>query len=233
MRRIGSVLTVAFVLVFFSSHATAAGGNFISREQVHLVKLYAPPPADYSPQARSKLDELVQVQRKSTPQALAEAEAGAKESIFQLAGILGPRFTSDALPITATRFVERLGEDEGYIVSPEKEAWKRPPSFRLNTEIEPRLSAPSGAAYPSDHATYGYLNTIVPTNMLPEREVEILDRAVQCVRNRVVCGVHFPGDVEACRIAWTVIAAFALQNSAFQEEYAKAKAEVRKALGYD
>lgn len=232
MRRIGSVLTVAFVLIFLSSHATAAGGNFISGEQVDLVKLLAPPPANDSIQTRAELEELVQIQHKSTPQALAAAEADAVASIFRLADMLGPKFTAENLPVT-TRFFDRLTEDEGYIVSPAKETWKRPRPFQLNTEIKPCVSTPGGAAYPSGHATFGYLNAIVLANMLPEKKGEIFDRAMQYAHNRAVCGVHFLSDIEAGKIAGTVIAAFMLQNPAFQEEYGKAKLEVRKALGYD
>ena len=68
---------------------------------------------------------------------------------------------------------------------------------------------------------------------LLEKKMEILDRAAQYASNRVVCGVHFPSEVEAGKIAGTVIAAFDFQNLVFQEDYGKAKAEVRNVLGYD
>jgi acid phosphatase (class A) len=233
MRRVGSLLTVACMLVFLSSGATAAGGNFISREQVDLVKLLAPPPAADSPQTTTELEEIAQIQHQATPQALLAAKADAEESIFQLADLLGPRFTSGNLPIT-TKFFSRLGEDADYIVSPAKEAWKRPRPFRLSAEIKPCVwLLPISSAYPSGHATFGYVSAIVLANMLPEKKAEIFDRALQYGHNRVVCGVHFPSDVEAGKIAGTVIAAFVLQNPAFQEDYAKARAEVRKVLGYD
>ena len=233
MRRFRSVVFVVFVLLLVSFQSAAVGGNFISTEQVDLVKLLAPPSANDSAQTKAELDELLDIQRRRTPQAEEAAVADADVSIFRFADILGPKFTPANLPV-AVRFFERLQQDEKDIVSSSKKAWNRPRPFLLNSELKPCCQVrPDSPSYPSGHATFGQLNAVILANMVPEKSKEIFDRGEQYGRNRMVCGVHFRSDVEAGKIGATVIAGFMMQNSVFQEEYAKARADVRKALGYD
>ena len=66
--------------------------------------------------------------------------------------------------------------------------------------------------------------------MLPEKQLQIYGRADIYRYNREIGGVHHPSDIEAGRIAGTVIAAFLLQDKAFQTEFANSRIEVRKIL---
>lgn len=233
MRRIKSAVFVAFVLLFVSFQSAAVGGNFISDEQVDLVKLLAPPSANDSAQTKAELDELMDIQHRRTPQAEAAAVADVDVSIFRFADILGSKLTPANLSV-AVRFFERLREDESHIVASAKKTWNRSRPFLLDSELKPCCPHQSDSpSYPSGHASFGQLNAVILANMVPEKRKEIFDRGEQYGRNRMVCGVHFRSDVEAGRIAATVIAAIMMQNSAFQEEYARARADVRKALGYE
>jgi acid phosphatase (class A) len=72
---------------------------------------------------------------------------------------------------------------------------------------------------------------VVLSNMVPEKRNEIMARAWAYGENRIIGGIHFRADVEAGRIAGTVIAARIMEQPDFQVEYAAAKAELRKVLG--
>jgi acid phosphatase (class A) len=65
--------------------------------------------------------------------------------------------------------------------------------------------------------------------MVPEKATELYARGYQYGANRVIAGVHFPTDLEAGRMAATVIAAGLMQNPQFQSEFETAKAELRAA----
>jgi acid phosphatase (class A) len=67
--------------------------------------------------------------------------------------------------------------------------------------------------------------------MVPENAVAIFARAAEYAHNRVVAGVHLPSDVEAGRIAASVIDNTLLHNPHFEADFAQAKTEVRTALG--
>jgi acid phosphatase (class A) len=59
----------------------------------------------------------------------------------------------------------------------------------------------------------------------------IFDRAAAIAQHRVVAGVHFPTDIEAGRISASVIDNVLLHNAKFLADYARARAEVRQAIG--
>ncbi|HVO65823.1 MAG TPA: phosphatase PAP2 family protein [Syntrophales bacterium] len=227
MRRFRQILSVAAFFVFLLSPVLAERGHFISLGQVDLVKILAPPPANDSPQTQAEIQELIFIQDKRTAQEEAAAKADERLTIFQIAGdILGPKFTPDNLPITV-KFFERLGKDEGFIVNHAKETWNRPRPFMLSEKVRPCVRQFKSGAYPSGHATYGYLCGIVLANMVPEKKEEIFARACQYGYHRMVGGVHYRSDVEAGRISGTVIAAIMMQNPNFQEEFSRARSEVR------
>ena len=230
MRRFKPILIIAVLFAFLFSPALAERRNFISPDQVDLMKILAPPPANDSPETKAEIQELIRIQEKRTSREEAAARADAKMTIFQIAGnVLGPGFTPDNLPIT-TKFFERLGRDEGFIVSRAKDTWNRPRPFSLSQDIKPCVKRPMNGAYPSGHTTFGYLNAIVLANMVPEKKADIFARADQYGYHRMVGGVHYRSDIEAGRISGSVIAAIMMQNPYFREEFSKARNEVRRVL---
>jgi acid phosphatase (class A) len=100
----------------------------------------------------------------------------------------------------------------------------------LSQKIKPCVRLSRSGAYPSGHATFGYLSGIVLANMVPEKRAEIFTRAGQYSYHRMVGGVHYRSDIEAGRISGTVVAAIMMQNPNFQEEFSKARSEVRRVL---
>lgn len=227
MRRFRPILIAALFLAFLICHAPATAGNFISGDQVDFTKILAPPPANDSPQTRDEIQELLRLQEKRTPREAATVEADANATVFQVAvPVLGPGFTSWNLPQTA-KFFERLGQDEGAVVSRAKDAWKRPRPFVLSKEIKPCLWLSKSGAYPSGHATYGYLTAIVLANLVPEKKADLFARAAQYSYHRMVGGVHYRTDIEAGRITGSVIAAFMMQHPDFKSDFLRVREEVR------
>ena len=158
------------------------------------------------------------------------AKADAERSVFRFADVVGENFTPEKLP-QATAFFNAVKDSADYLLGPAKEHWNRPRPYATNPEIHPCVPKPGNASYPSGHSTFGTVTSIVLANMIPERQTEIYARAELYRENREIGGVHYPTDVEAGRIAGTVVAAFLFQDPAFQAEFAKAKAEVRGVLG--
>jgi acid phosphatase (class A) len=97
--------------------------------------------------------------------------------------------------------------------------------------VKPLLEPKTSGAYPSGHATVGTLMGIILSDMVPEKRAEIMARAAEFAHNRVVAGMHVPSDIDAGKIAGSVIAAQIMGQDDFKAEYADAKAELRAALG--
>jgi acid phosphatase (class A) len=231
IHRKGFILCAVIILTLISAQAIPGEANFVSREQVDLVKLLAPPSPDHSPRTQAEILELIQIQKMRTPQEKTLAASDDRLSVFQLASaVLGPRFTWENLPLTE-KFFKRLARDGISIFAVPKEKWNRTRPFLVSADIKACSEHASSGAYPSGHSTFGYLAAIVLADMVPEKKTELFERADQYARNRMVCGVHYRSDIEAGRIVGTVIAAFAMQNPQYRKEFEEVRKEVRKTLG--
>jgi acid phosphatase (class A) len=88
-----------------------------------------------------------------------------------------------------------------------------------------------GDAYPSGHATSGYLLALTLIDMVPEKREELLARADDYAHNCLICGVHYARDLEASKLAaYTVHAPMEL-SARYQSELAAARAELGRSSG--
>ncbi|WP_428565328.1 MAG: acid phosphatase [Solidesulfovibrio sp. DCME] len=228
MRRIGCL--VVLVLLLSASAACARDLPFALGRPVAVTHLLPPPPLPGSPEERAELGELLALQQARTPEMVEQVRADAERSAFRFADVLGPGFVAEKLP-RATPFFEALKQAAQAMDGDGKQYWNRARPAAVDPAIKPCIKTPDSPAYPSGHATYGTLVSIVLANMVPERQRELYARGQAYGFAREVAGVHFPSDVAAGRIVGTLIAAVLLEDPSFMAAFAEAKAEVRRALG--
>jgi acid phosphatase (class A) len=210
--------------------AQDARPHFLPPDAIDIAALLPPPPATDSSITKAELAEVLRLQTAATPAEKAQAVSDAKESVFFFADVLGPNFTADKLPITLT-FLQSVQKAEGEFVNPAKKIFGRPRPPLVDPAIKScETSMSASPSYPSGHATFGWLEGIVLARMVPEKSAEIFARAAMFAHNRLVCGVHYPSDIEAGRISGTVIAAMLMDNPTFRAEFPPARDELRKAL---
>jgi len=229
MRHFALALLTAATLAFSPAQAEDAA-PFTSAKSVDLQMFLKPPPADDSVQTKAELGEVLTLQVTRTPEMEAKAKADAEENVWRFADVMGPAFKPEALPVFSA-FFDRVVATEGAVVDPAKDSWKRPRPHQLSPLVKPVVKISNSGAYPSGHTTVGTLMGIVLSNMVPEKRVEIMNRAWFYGENRIIGGIHYRSDIEAGRIAGSVIAARIMEQQDFQTEFAAAKAELRKALG--
>ena len=155
------------------------------------------------------------------------------EDLFAIAKVLGNNFTKESLPATAKLWAD-MDNDQSIFVSAAKKFFQEPHPYDFDPSIKSVCgSNPGGAknSYPSGHGTVGYLSTLVLVMMVPEKGEAIRARADQYAHNRVVCGDHYASDLPASKESAQIIIGAMIGNPKFQQEFAAAKAEVRKALG--
>jgi acid phosphatase (class A) len=85
-------------------------------------------------------------------------------------------------------------------------------------------------SYPSGHANYGYVMAYLLREMVPEREQQLIARADEFARQRMVCGVHFAGDIEAGREGASRLMTMLNDSAEYREDVNAAMAELRAAL---
>lgn len=215
------------LLLFAALPAFAADGN---APAVDLAALLPPPPAVGSLAARRDLAGVLVVQAHRTPAQTAAAKADEAHSVFRYADVFGASFTPQQLPRTAALFARVVAYDKGEVKAV-KAFWHHPRPVLVSHAVHPlSQEQPDDWSYPSGHSTLGYTEAVLLANMVPERRAAIFARADLYAQHRVVMGVHYPSDVEAGRLAGTVLGGRLLDDPAWQADYAAARAELRKAL---
>ena len=215
--------------------ATAAGdaaeSPYISPQDIDLARFLPPPPAPDSAAQRRDLDAVLEIQGTRTKAQVADAQADQKASVFRFADVLGRKFSEERLPKTAA-LAEKACREASAVVGVAKQSWSRPRPYVTSRQVKPVLSNVTAGSYPSGHATCGYIWAIILADMIPEKRDKLFVRGVRYGQNRVVGGVHYPTDAEAGRLSAAVIAVALSDNPAFRSDFASAKVELRKVMGY-
>jgi len=218
-----------FSLLLIGQSALAYGDG-ASPAVVELSNLLPPPPAAGSTAAQHDLQAVLTAQQTRTAQEMAAAKADTERSVFRFADALGLSAQPAALPKTAA-FFDRVAKLDKTEAKEAKEFWKHPRPSVVSAQVHAlSKEKPDDWSYPSGHATFGYSTAVLLANMLPEKRAVIFARADVYGEHRVVMGVHFPSDVEAGKIAGTVIADEILRDPQWQDDYAAARSELRRAL---
>lgn len=143
--------------------------------------------------------------------------------------VLGPRFNGASLPATAA-VLDRAGRAAGFAGDPVKFIHRRARPFLSDSAIIPcipndaRLRA--SFSYPSGHAALGFGWALVLAELVPSRADAIIERGRDFTWSRVVCGVHYPSDVEAGRTVAAAAIARLHADADFQRQLAAARTEL-------
>lgn len=202
---------------------------FITSKDINLISLLPPPPTNDSAQTKTELAEILSLQVTRTPAMIVRAQADTQEDIWRFAEVIGPKFTPAQLPLF-TQFFERVQDSEGAVVDTYKKVWQRPRPFDYSELVKPAVKLSHSGAYPSGHATGGFLLGTVLADMIPEKRAEIMARAVEYGNNRLVGGVHYRSDVEAGRLTGAIIAARLQTRDDYRVAFEAAKKEIRDVL---
>ncbi|TXI09082.1 MAG: phosphatase PAP2 family protein [Rhizobium sp.] len=231
MRTFAKTLTLLLVVGLTSPVFAEDAKPFTDAKEINLLDLLPPPPANDSAQMKAELAEILTIQVTRTPEMSARAVADAEENVWRFSDVIdNPKFTKENLP-KFSAFFDRIVETEGAVVDPAKDVWKRPRPHLYSDLVKPIVPLSKSGSYPSGHTTLGTLIGIVLSNMVPEKRAVIMARAWEYGHNRVVGGIHYASDIEAGRIAGTVIAETITTHDDYKTEYEDAKAELRAALG--
>jgi acid phosphatase (class A) len=226
----------AFAAVALASGATAwwlarETPGYLDGDSRAFVALFAPPPARGSLQERRELDVLLALQRARTPSEVAAAQADRKTEISRFAGALG----MDEPEMSRLPHLRHLAESVEDAVRPYVRAAKDHFRRLRPQEVEPAMQPCIGnvkgdLSYPSGHANYGYVMGYLLSDMVPERRTQLQTRAAEFARQRMVCGVHFPSDIDAGRIGAVWLVNELRRNPQFTSDRRAAAQELRTAL---
>lgn len=223
-----SVAVVATLLAL--SFPAWADSFYLAPSEVDLVHILAPPPTVGSPAEQADLKAVLAAVKSRTPAVVKEVQADDQRVVFRFADVMGANFRPESLPF-ATQFFQHVYADGNAATVAAKNYFKRQRPFVVDPKIKILVVQAPDFSYPSNHATFAYEAAILLADMVPEKAPAIFARAADYGQHRVIAGVHFPSDVQAGRISASVIDNTLLHDAHFITDFARAKAEVRAALG--
>lgn len=162
---------------------------------------------------------------------IAQARADDRFDAFSaFAPVFGEGFTEANYPLTDAA-LERVLAPLGAAIGIAKNRYDRERPFEMDTAvtpcIEPNDRLRASGSYPSGHAAFGWAWGLVLAELAPAHADAILARGREYGDSRVVCGVHYPSDVEAGRI----VAAAALARLRAEPEFRAALDTARAEFG--
>ena len=148
--------------------------------------------------------------------------------------ILGVTLTPEAAPKTVTLLRRALGDARAVTDRP-KDNWRRRRPLYGNAQpicVEAqRADLLNSASYPSGHATAGWTLGLILAEAAPDARDALLVRARAFGESRVVCGVHFPSDIEAGRTNGAALVAALHGDAAFKADLEAARDELKALRG--
>jgi hypothetical protein len=90
-------------------------------------------------------------------------------------------------------------------------------------------TAVPGRSYPSGHSTIGYSVGLMLAELMPQKASAILGRARDYALSRVICGVHYPADIDASHTLGTMVTVRLLLDPAVAGPIAAVRAELARA----
>ena len=174
--------------------------TYLTGATTDFVAIFAAPPEHDSPETRGELDELLELQKTRTAAGVTAARADRKTEVQRFYGALGfPVGADPDLPLLRA-FTARVEDDTRPYVRAAKEKFRRLRPYEIEERMQPCINHVRGdLSYPSGHATFGYVMAYLLRDMVPERDAQLMARADEFARQRMVCGVHFRSDIEAGR----------------------------------
>jgi acid phosphatase (class A) len=216
-----------------------AGVKFLLDRELHYLPsdtttfaaLFPAPPAADSPDTRRELDELLELQRRRADAEVAAARADRKKDISRFYAALGFRPNSTPSLPKLQSLTDDVEADVGKYVRAPKQRFRRLRPYEIEPRLEPCIGdVQDDLSYPSGHATYGYVMAYLLIEFVPERRAALLARADEFARQRLVCGVHFPSDIEAGRTGARALIGMLHGSADFRRDATAAAAELRAAL---
>lgn len=199
---------------------------------VDPARLLPPPYKDGSDLQKADLAEVERVYHGRSPERRAQAEWDDKhESVALFANVLGPKFDLTRLPLTA-KLVNEVDNDQAVAANIAKRYFLRNRPWAIDPSLvacDYKPNAKPLTSYPSGHATLGYSTGYILAALMPEKAQGIQARAQDYAYSRIVCGAHYPSDIEASHVLGTAVAMMMLENPAFHAQFEAARDELRDA----
>ncbi|WP_374573606.1 phosphatase PAP2 family protein [Phenylobacterium sp.] len=222
-----------------AAQATAQDWNakpqgYLSADALHGADILPPPPAPDSPRGladRAAYDETRAL--KDTPRwatAIQDSDLWKGGAVHRYSCAVGVELGEKTTP-AVMRIFRKIEFDGRTVGTPPKDHYDRPRPLIGNDKplCVPRADwMKTNASYPSGHSLVEWSWALVLAELVPAKADAALKLGQDMGWSRVVCGVHYPSDVEAGRTLGAGMVARLHADPAFAKDMAEARAELAR-----
>lgn len=180
-----------------------------------LAAVVGPPPAPGSATERDDLAVLRWLQQYRTPEMAANAWMLLERNPVLFSRALGLDMAKSTPAIS--RGLRPFLAEVDALSSQLKGQLQRPRPYVDHPDLQPCLPPEEGYSFPSGHATWYAATAALLAALVPERQQRLLQVGSHGGASRVICGVHYPSDVEAGQRLGRAAAARILRSRSWQE----------------
>ncbi|MBQ9555045.1 MAG: phosphatase PAP2 family protein [Muribaculaceae bacterium] len=246
MNRINKFLLASAIFVLcgtmtvFAAQDEKNGHAYFTQAELPDMTNFLPAPPDFET-ARFVADEtqyLWGIRQRQDPErtamAIRDADYGMQTIIQEYCPILGLEITKEGTPELYT-LMQDVGATCDSISDRAKKFYKRTRPFVYYNQPtlvpEQEESHRTNGSYPSGHTVLGWTMALLLSDINPAVAEELLARGYEYGQSRVIAGYHWQSDVDAGRLAASVLYAKLQGNERFREQLAKAQQEFKEQTG--
>ncbi len=146
--------------------------------------------------------------------------------------VLGENFSEANFPRTA-RVIATARIAVGSSIGATKNEWMRPRPLIVDERViqcdTPDAELRAQGSYISGHAALGYTWALILAELAPKHASDILVRGRDYGDSRVICGMHYPSDIEAGRLIASGVVARLHGDREFRRQIDAARREMARA----
>jgi len=222
---------LAVAVLAYNRDALAESG-YLAGHEVDFHEVLQGPPAADSPWDRSD-QQLVEAYQKADEARFQSAKLDQEELYPRFAEAFGHPIDKSTTPALVA-LLDRALLDVNATASAAKNYFHRERPFqRLKLQrvcskaaaVMPAAYAMRDPSYPSGHSTHGWTVAMILARVAPDRAQALMTRAQEYEESRLVCGMHFPTDVEAGQEVAIAVVSHLDASTEFQTDLARARKE--------
>lgn len=242
MNKICKWLFAALFIVCSTSTALAGqdeknGKAYFTKDELPNMVNFLPPPPEFestrfvADQIQYHWGKLQRLNKERADMAKRDAVYGMNTIIQEYCPILGLEITKEDTPELYT-LMQDVGASCDSISDRAKQKYMRWRPFMYYNEPtlvpEQEEEHRTNGSYPSGHTVLGWTMALLLSDINPAVADQLLARGYEYGQSRVIAGYHWQSDVDAGRLAASVLYAKLQGNERFREQLAKERQEFAK-----
>lgn len=206
---------------------------WLDAAKIDVAKVMGLPPAQNSPEHRAEFEKVLALSSARTPEREKQAIADQYQTFNAFLKGMDHNYIDGTH--RETRLLMREAQVElAILLKSVNRLTSRIRPFQMWNKVRVKPcpgGRPEGTSFPSAHAATAALYATLLSDAVPELADKFEERVKSYDESRLICGFHYPTDLEAGDKIGRVVAKALLAEKAFKVRYDETKPEIRQAFG--